>query len=91
MPPINTFQSRPFQQRSDPVDHCAVVTPSDSVDFDQLSFISIGGSGTLSLVFPDGEVVTFADGELAQGGIHPFRVRRVNATGTTAAPIKRWW
>nr|NIL95830.1 hypothetical protein [Planctomycetales bacterium]NIP67896.1 hypothetical protein [Planctomycetales bacterium] len=47
--------------------------------------------GTLRVEDLDGNVVNFADGELAAGIVHPIRVKRVHATGTTATAIKLFY
>lgn len=65
------------------------VTPSDSVSFAQGSTraIFVGGAGTLSVVLASGNTVSFTVGANAIGFVLPFRVARVNATGTTATLI----
>ena len=65
------------------------VTPSDSVSFAQGSTraIFVGGAGTLSVVRASGNTVSFTVGANAIGFVLPFRVARVNATGTTATLI----
>lgn len=62
----------------------AVVTPSDTVNFAPTRLIYVGSAGTLQLVFLDNSVVPFKAPEGAQLSV---RVKRVNATGTTAADI----
>ena len=65
------------------------VTPSDSVNFNQgaTRAIFVGGAGTLSVVLASGNTVSFTVGANAIGFVLPFRVARVNATGTTATLI----
>lgn len=64
------------------------VTPSDTVDFlrqgtaDNLtSALYVGGAGIVAAVFQDGTVVNFT---CVAGQILPLKLRRVNATNTTA-------
>ncbi len=80
-----------------PARHYADASPNDSADVAtrgaQNVFptgISVG-AGTLRVEDLDGNVVNFADGELAAGIVHPIRVKRVHATGTTATAIKLFY
>jgi len=66
----------------------AAVTPSDSVNFaDPVSALYIGGagSGNLTVVCSDGNVVAFAG--LTANTILPICATRVNATGTDVTSI----
>jgi hypothetical protein len=61
------------------------ITPSDSVDItDRHDAIYVGGAGNLVAVLPNGQTVTFA---VIAGQVLPIRVRRVNATLTTATGL----
>lgn len=67
------------------------VTPSDSVDIARDArgefpgALRFGTGGTASVVGSDGTVVTLIN--IADGEVFDSRVRRVNATGTTASDI----
>ena len=64
----------------------AAVTPSDTVDFDDLArALYIGGAGNVVAVRHDGTTVTFAG--VQAGTVLPIAVRRVNSTSTTATSI----
>jgi len=64
----------------------AVVTPSDTAD---LPFVcrgvAIPAAGALAVVDYEGNAVTIPDGALAAGIIHPLRLQRIKATGTTVS------
>lgn len=62
------------------------ITPSDTVDLTiRTRGIYVGVSGNVAAVMEDNVAVTFVG--LAAGMVHPFRVRRINSTGTTATSI----
>lgn len=67
----------------------ADVTASDTVDIGN-GFISdavfFPSAGNAVLVLEDNTTITLTS--VAPNSIHPFAIRRVNATGTTAANIK---
>lgn len=65
----------------------AAVTPSDSVNLDDISVIYCGSGGTIKVTTAQGSDVTFAN--LAAGSILPLQVRRVWSTGTTATGLIR--
>ncbi len=71
---------------SAPATGAFVITPSDSVNLTaRARSLWVGGAGNLSLVFNDGSSATITGVPV---GTHlPFRVRRVNLTGTTATAI----
>lgn len=61
------------------------ITPSDTVDLvDRQDAIYVGGAGNLVAVLPNTQTVTFA---VTAGQVLPIRVRRVNATLTTATGL----
>ena len=69
-----------------PVEEGFNVTPNDSTDFEQFTRgIYVGVTGNLAIHTVRGSILTFVG--LASGIIHPIRVRRVLATGTTATSI----
>ena len=69
-----------------PAINAAAVTASDSTNLTSLCrALYIGGDGNVAAVFPDDSVVTFSG--LTAGSILPVRVKRVNATNTTATNI----
>ena len=49
--------------------------------------IAFSASGDLHVTMYNGEEIAFPDGALAPGVLHPLRIRRVHATGTTAEGI----
>lgn len=62
------------------------VTPHDSTNLAAISrALYVGAAGNVSVVLADGVAVTLVG--LAAGVWHPMRVRRVNATLTTATGI----
>lgn len=63
------------------------VTPSDSVDLaaGPTKGLYVGGAGNVAVQMQDGSSVTFT--ALAVGVFHNISVKRVLATGTTAASI----
>lgn len=64
----------------------AAVTPSDTVDFDDLArALYVGGAGNVVAVRHDGTTVTFTG--VQAGTVLPIAVRRVNSTSTTATSI----
>ena len=69
-----------------PAENAVSVTPSNTVDFDTFSrALYVGGGGDLVAVFENDVAVTFVG--IPAGFILPVRVKRVNATGTTASNI----
>ena len=78
--------------RNSPAEHCALVTPSDSVDLVHASRgIAFVTAGALAIITVGGETVTIPSGALAAGAIHPVRATRIKSTGTTAANICVFW
>lgn len=70
----------------------ANVTASDTTVIEPLTRgISFGTAGALAVEYPDGVTHTIPSGALAAGIIHPMQVRRVLATGTSAASIVAWF
>lgn len=69
------------------IDRMFAVTPSDTID--QLAgvpfVIYVGGAGNVKVTTSRGDVITFTN--LAAGFFHPFFVRRVWSTTTTATGI----
>ena len=62
------------------------ITPSNTVDITSglADGIYAGGAGDIAAVFQDGSTATFT---VVAGQFLPIRVRRVNATGTTATAL----
>ncbi len=79
-----------YQSASDgPLNHGAVVTPSDSTDLTDVSRAClVGTSGNIKLTTIGGETITVPSVPV---GWHPFRVTRIWSTGTTASNISCWW
>lgn len=65
----------------------AVVTPSNTVNFDTASVLFVGGGGNVRVLTAQGSDVTFT-GVLA-GAVLPLQVLRVFSTSTTATNIIR--
>jgi hypothetical protein len=63
----------------------AAVTTSDTVNLPRLTdAIKVGAAGTLAAVLQNDRVVTLT---VTAGETLPLRVKRVNATGTTATGL----
>lgn len=70
----------------DPASNGFSITPADSGEFANFTrAIYIGGAGNAVIVMANNDVVTLTG--LPAGTWLPLRVRRVNATGTTATGI----
>jgi hypothetical protein len=58
------------------------ITPSDATDLPQVTeAVWVGGAGVVAAVMPDQSVVNFT---CIAGTVLPLKVRRINATNTTA-------
>jgi hypothetical protein len=69
-----------------PAANAAAITPSNTVDLTTVTRgIYVGVSGDLKVDLVSGDTVTFVG--LAAGMVHPLRVKRVYATGTSATSI----
>ena len=74
------------ENNSTPAVYAGAVTTSDSVNLSSIARgLYVGTGGNLAAVMPDDAVVTFNN--VATGTILPVRVKRVNATNTTASNI----
>jgi hypothetical protein len=70
----------------DPAKQGIAITPSDSADF-SFGFtrgIYVGGAGNISVEMANGTVMFYT---VNAGSVLPLRVKRVNATGTTASNL----
>ena len=65
----------------------AVVTPSDTANFDTASVLFVGNTGALRVLTAQGSDITF--GVVPGGTVVPLQVIRVFATGTYATNIIR--
>lgn len=71
---------------SGPAHSALPVTPSDLVPLERaLRAIYVGGAGHLRVRMVSGDEVTFQN--LQPGGVYPFRLSQVMATGTTATGL----
>lgn len=69
-----------------PAIYAGAVTTSDSTNLSSIArALYVGVGGNIAAVMPDDDVVTFAN--VPAGSILPVRVKRVNATNTTASSI----
>ncbi len=75
-----------YDAASAPATGAFAITPIDTGELTvRARSLWVGGAGNLSLVFNDGTTATITGVPV---GTHlPFRVKRVNATGTTATAI----
>lgn len=74
------------ENTSAPAIYAGAVTTSDSTNLSSIArALYVGGAGNIAAVMPDDSVVTFVG--LSAGTILPVRVKRVNATNTTATNI----
>ncbi len=88
----DAVQTTPPGGLSVPPSHAAVVSPSDSVDLDNMTRgISFSTAGDLKVVTAGGDTVVIPSGSLAAGVIHPLCVVRIWDTGTDAADIVAYW
>ncbi|GGH36433.1 hypothetical protein SAMN05444007_108263 [Cribrihabitans marinus] len=75
---------------SDPGRHAAAVTPNDTVDLDPPArSLFIGTGGNVRVLTYGSETVDFKG--VQTGHVLPMHVRRVLASGTTAADIVAIW
>ena len=69
-----------------PASSAFAIAASDTVDLTEVTrAIYVGGAGNLSVVMLSGQVTLFTS--VVAGAILPLRVRRVNATGSTATNL----
>ncbi len=69
-----------------PAEHAFAITPQDGVDFAPTRGVYVGTMGDLRVRMVDGGDIMFIG--LTAGIIHPIRILRVWATGTTADDIR---
>ncbi|CAB4134638.1 hypothetical protein UFOVP274_13 [uncultured Caudovirales phage] len=65
----------------------AVVTPSDTVNFNTPSIVYVGGAGNVQVTTAQGDQVTFSG--LQAGQVIPVQVLRVWSASTTATNMIR--
>jgi hypothetical protein len=87
---LQDAQQNLFDDNLTPVDapalHAFAVTPADGSDLANATRgVYVGAAGSLKVDMVGSGTVTFAN--LAAGVIHPLRVVRIYATGTTATGI----
>lgn len=74
------------QGLTSPAYHAQPVTPSDTTVLERTSrAVYVGMAGSLKVEMASGDVVIL--NSVLAGSVYPLRVRRVYATGTTAADI----
>lgn len=66
-----------------PFNQAKAITPSDTVDLVEgtTEAVYVGGAGVVVAVFEDGSTANFT---AVAGGLLPIKVKRINATSTTA-------
>ena len=70
--------------------HSVDITPSDTVNLPQpCETIYVGGTGNLSVLMAGGETSVLT--AIPIGTWCPLKVKRVNATGTTATLMRGYW
>lgn len=63
------------------------IAPDDQADIEQVTrAIMVSAPGDVSIILKNGTFLTLTG--LIAGVLYPFRVSRINATGTTATGIK---
>ena len=73
-----------------PGEHAAAVVPHDSTLLTNVTrALYVGGAGNVSVLMAGDETVTLTG--VPAGTLLPIRVRRVNATSTTATAITAIW
>ena len=84
MPAEDTFKHSSRSQ--DSVGSAVAVTPHDTTELAVVTrALYVGGAGNVSLLMGDGTTVILSG--VTAGSMLPIRVRRVNATSTTATNI----
>lgn len=69
-----------------PAEHADPITPSDAQDLPRATrALYVGQEGNVAVRFVSGDSVVLAN--LQAGVIYPLRLRRILATGTTAAGL----
>lgn len=78
--------SKQVYNASLPAEYAVAVTPSNTVNFSNLTRgIYVGVSGDVAVVMNDDAVIVFKN--MNAGSILPIRAKRVNLTNTTATDI----
>lgn len=66
----------------------ATITPSDTVDLAEVTRgINVSTTGPVSMILAGDLDANFQTWNLAAGILHPYRARRIRATGTSAGTI----
>lgn len=77
---------------SDPLNHVALVIPSDTVDLTNATrSISFAVAGAIKVTTLGGETVVIPSGALPATTMLALRVTRIWATGTAATGIVAYW
>jgi hypothetical protein len=85
MSAIDTFSDL-ARSTSSPGEHMEVVVPSDTAQLARVSCaLYVGTGGNVAVLTYSQQTVTFVS--VPAGALLPIRVRRVNATGTSASSI----
>lgn len=76
-----------FPQRVDSGCSAFVITPNDSTDLSQpIRGLYVGATGNVVVIF-EGDTANVTLTGVAGGIVHPFAIKRVLATGTTATGL----
>lgn len=82
---IDKFSSTPNTQ--DPARRAVAITPSDTTGLDEVCRGIFTGSGGTIVVLLGGDTVAVTLTNVPAGIVLPLRVKRVNATSTTATGL----
>lgn len=87
-----------MQNIINPVPHCQIVTPSDTLKLTNsagqnivTSAIRLAAAGAVTFTTVGGEKVTYASGMLAPGVAHPIQIVQIWNAGTDANTIAAEW
>ena len=89
---FDRFLDENSSQMLNPITRAVAVTPSDTVDLNEVTrYLYIGAAGTLKVDLHSGGksavITTVTFGGNIPAGFHPLRVSRVWSTGTSASSV----
>lgn len=71
--------------RMRPATRATAISASDTVEFELCDAFYVGAAGDATVLMEDGNTVALVG--LTAGTVYPLRIKRVNATGLTAASL----